>query len=186
MSAYGPAESEKPERLGDVFMPQDETAFAQFYARHVDAIYRICYIRMKNRMDAEDITQETFLRAMQQSPQLWEDDEHARAWLIVTASNLCKNALRNWTRSKRIDMTDWAPIADPAGSPDKEISEVLSAVMHLPDQYKTVVYLFYYEGYSGADIARILHKKETTVRSLLHRGRKLLSKSLGGEHDAKR
>lgn len=165
-------------------MPQDETAFAQFYARHVDAVYRICYIRMQNRMDAEDITQETFFRALQQPQQLWEDEEHARAWLIVTASNLCKNALRSWTRSKRIDMTDWAPLVDPDSASDKDISEVLSAVMRLPDQYKTVLYLFYYEGYSSAEIAAMLHKKESTVRSLLHRGRKRLSKALGGEQDA--
>ena len=81
-------------------MPQDEAAFAQFYARHVDTVYRVCYIRMKNQMDAEDAVQEVFLKAMQQ-PQLWTDDAHAKAWLIVTASNLCKNALRHWSRSKR-------------------------------------------------------------------------------------
>ena len=47
-------------------MPQDEAAFAKFYARHVDTVYRMCYIRMKNQMDAEDVTQDVFLRAMQQ------------------------------------------------------------------------------------------------------------------------
>ena len=51
-------------------MPQDETTFAQFYARQVNTVYRICYVRLKNQMDAEDVTQEVFLRAMQQ-PQLW-------------------------------------------------------------------------------------------------------------------
>lgn len=47
-------------------MPQDETAFAQFYARQVNTVYRICYVKLKNQMDAEDVTQEVFLRAMQQ------------------------------------------------------------------------------------------------------------------------
>ena len=46
-------------------MPQDEAAFAKFYARHVDTVYRMCYMRMKNQMDAEDVTQDVFLRAMQ-------------------------------------------------------------------------------------------------------------------------
>ncbi|WP_295214125.1 RNA polymerase sigma factor [Ruminococcus sp.] len=163
-------------------MPQDEMAFAQFYARHVDTVYRVCYIRMKNQMDAEDLTQETFLRAMGQ-PQLWADEKHARAWLIVTASNLCKNALRHWSHSKREEVEDWESAMGTSEPPDQD-SAVLSAVMDLPDQYKTVVYLFYYEGYSGAEIAGMLGKKETTVRSLLHRSRKLLSKSLGGELDA--
>ena len=50
-------------------MPQDETTFAQFYARQVNTVYRICYVRLKNQMDAEDVTQEVFLRAMQQPQQ---------------------------------------------------------------------------------------------------------------------
>lgn len=164
-------------------MPLNEADFAQFYARHVETVYRVCYIRMKNQMDAEDVTQETFLRAMQQ-PELLENESHAKGWLIVTASNLCKNALRSWVRAKRDELSDWDTIVDHADPPpDAGTSKVLSAVMELPDQYKTVVYLFYYEGYSGAEIARMLQKKETTVRSLLHRARKLLSKSLGGESD---
>ncbi len=165
-------------------MPQNEAEFAQFYARHVETVYRVCYIRMQNQMDAEDMTQETFLRAMQK-PELMMDEAYARGWLIVTASNLCKNALRSWMRAKRDEVSDWdAVMGHTVPPPDAETSRVLSAVMELPDQYKTVVYLFYYEGYSGAEIARILQKKETTVRSLLHRARKMLSKSLGSESDA--
>ena len=155
-------------------MPQDKAAFAKFYARHVDTVYRMCYIRMKNQMDAEDVTQDAFLRAMQQ-PQLWSDDDHARAWLLVTASNLCKNAMHHWSRTKREEVEDWEATLGTTASPD-EVSAVMSAVMGLPDQYKTVVYLFYYEGYSGAEIAGMLGKKESTVRSLLHRSKKMLLK----------
>ena len=165
--------------IGGDSVPQDEAAFAQFYARHVDTVYRVCYIRMKNQMDAEDAVQEVFLKAMQQ-PQLWTDDVHAKAWLIVTASNLCKNALRHWSRSKREEIDDWEAALGTTEAPDED-SAVMSAVMSLPDQYKTVVYLYYYEGYSGAEIAGMLGKKESTVRSLLHRSRKLLDKKLGGE-----
>ena len=164
-------------------MPQDETAFAQFYARHVDSVYRICLIRMRNQMDAEDLTQETFLRAMDH-PEIWEEEKHARAWLIVTASNLCKNALHHWLRSKRSDVEDWESALGTTPSPEEQDSPVLGAVMKLPDQYKTVIYLFYYEGYSSTEIAQMLGKKESTVRSLLHRGRKQLSQTLGGEPDA--
>ena len=134
---------------------------------------------MKNQMDAEDVTQDVFLRAMQQ-PQLWSDDDHARAWLLVTASNLCKNAMHHWSRTKREEVEDWEATLGTTASPD-EVSAVMSAVMGLPDQYKTVVYLFYYEGYSGAEIAGMLGKKESTVRSMLHRGKKILLKALGGE-----
>lgn len=92
-------------------MPQDEAAFAKFYARHVDTVYRMCYMRMKNQMDAEDVTQDVFLRAMQQ-PQLWSDDDHARAWLLVTASNLCKNAMHHWSRTKREEVEDWRQLLE--------------------------------------------------------------------------
>lgn len=170
------------EATGGVRMPLDEAAFAQFYARHVDTVYRVCYVRMKNQMDAEDVTQETFLRAMQE-PALWEDDSHAKGWLIVTASNLCKNALRSWTRARRSEMPEQEMPSDERV--ENEPSDILEAVMQLPDQYKTVVYLYYYEGYSGAEIAGMLQKKETTVRSLLHRARKQLSKKLGGESDVR-
>lgn len=151
-------------------MPQDETTFAQFYARQVNTVYRICYVRLKNQMDAEDVTQEVFLRAMQQ-PQLWGDDAHAKAWLIVTASNLCKNAVQHWSRSKREEVEDWEAFLG-ATEPPEEESAVMTAVMQLPDPYRTVVYLFYFEGYSGMEIAGMLGKKESTVRSLLHRAKK--------------
>ncbi len=163
-------------------MPQNKAEFAQFYARHVDTVYRVCYIRMKNQTDAEDLTQETFLRAMAH-PEIWEDEEYGKAWLIVTASNLCKNALKHWSHAKRTEVEDWETALGTAVLPNED-SDVLTAVLNLPDQYKTVVYLFYYEGYSGAEIAKMLGKKETTVRSLLHRGRKILAKKLGGEPGA--
>ena len=179
-------------------MPQDETAFAQFYARQVNTVYRICYVKLRNQMkplmqyvdvcigneeDAADMTQEVFLRAMQQ-PQLWGDDAHAKAWLIVTASNLCKNAVQHWSRSKREEVEDWEAFLG-ATEPPEEESAVMTAVMQLPDPYRTVVYLFYFEGYSGMEIAGMLGKKESTVRSLLHRAKKRLSKVLGGEPYAK-
>jgi len=140
----------------------NETAFAQFYARHVDAIYRLCCIRLENPSDAEDITQETFLRAMRKDglkDGLIDDDEHAKAWLIVTANNLCKTANTHWTRTQRTTISDWSDAIGVEESPDKETSRTLEAVLNLPDQYKTVIYLYYYEGYSGAEIAKMLQKK---------------------------
>ena len=107
-------------------MPQDETAFAQFYARQVNTVYRICYVKLKNQMDAEDVTQEVFLRAMQQ-PQLWGDDAHAKAWLIVTASNLCKNAVQHWSRSKREEVEDWEAFLGATEPPEEESAVFRSA-----------------------------------------------------------
>ena len=86
--------------------PLDEAAFTELYVQHVDAVYRICYSFLKNRTDAEDAVQETFLRLMQ-SQKLLENDAHLRGWLVVTASNVCKNMLHSWLWQKRQEVEDW-------------------------------------------------------------------------------
>lgn len=160
----------------------EESGFQRVYRQHVDAVYRVCFGFMKNNADAEDAVQETFLKFLQcQKEQTFENASHERAWLIVTASNICKNHLRSWTRQKRKEMESFDEIPDHSG--DTGENRVLEAVMQLPDKYKAVIYLFYYESYSCSDIAAALKKKESTVRSLLKRGRAILQKTLGGEAD---
>ena len=67
----------------------------KIYDRQVDTVYRICYSFMKNAPEAEDMTQETFLRLIS-SGQKFDNERHEKAWLIVTASNLCKDSLKRW------------------------------------------------------------------------------------------
>ncbi len=153
------------------------------YRQHVDAVYRVCYGFMKNNADAEDAVQETFLKLLQcGESQVFENEQHERAWLIVTASNICKNNLKSWTRQKRKEVEDMGEL--PEESEDKrESNPVLDAVLGLPEKYKAAIYLYYYEEYSTVEIAKALGKKESTVRSLLRRGRAILEKKLGGEAD---
>lgn len=61
---------------------------------------------------------------------------------------------------------------------EEKTDETLKCVMALPDKYKTVIYMHYYEGYSGREIAKLTHKGESTIYSLLHRGRKALLRML--------
>lgn len=75
----------------------DHSAVAAAYDRQADTVYRICYAYMKNAADAEDMVQETFLRLIGRTDRI-QSTEHEKAWLIVTASNLCKNQLRHWWR----------------------------------------------------------------------------------------
>lgn len=150
--------------------------FTQIYYRNVSSVYRVCYSYMKNKPEAEDMVQETFLR-MITSGQTFENSRHEKAWLIVTAANLCKDTLKKWWR-KHEDLDDYANIL-PAADP-KEDSAV-EAVLNLPPKYKDVVYLYYYEGYSTAEIARHLKSPEATVRSRLSRARTILKDQLGGE-----
>lgn len=147
------------------------------YERHVATVYRLCYSYMRGKTDAEDMTQETFLRLMC-ADKKFENAEHEKAWLIVTAGNVCKNALRR--RSRRdLPLNEEALSRDYADKTD----ETLDTVLKLPEKYKAVIYLFYYEDMKTEDIARTLGKKSATVRSLLNRGRSLLRDRLGDDFD---
>lgn len=146
------------------------------YNRHVDTVYRLCYSFMKNRADAEDMVQETFLRLLSADKE-FENEKHEKAWLIVTASNLCKDNLKKWWR-RHEDIGDCLELAQESGEGN---AELLQAIFALPKDYKTVVYLYYYEGYSTAEIAQHLHCPEATVRSRMSRARARLRTILGGE-----
>jgi len=148
------------------------------YDRHVDTVYRICYSYMKNKPETEDMVQETFLRLIT-SRKVFESDRHEKAWLIVTASNLCKDSLKKAWR-KEVSFQDEPSLG---GLCREENRDVLEAVLQLPADYKVVVYMYYYEGYSTAEIASCLKKPHATVRSHLSRARKLLRSMLGGGSD---
>ena len=143
------------------------------YERHADTVWRVCYAFMRNHHDAQDLLQETFVRLFQSDKQ-FDGPEHEKAWLIVTASNLCKNALRDPSRRVE-DIDTHEDLPAPETSADFDVSE---AILKLPPEYKDVIYLYYYEGYSTADIARLQDKPPATVRTQLARARKLLKKLL--------
>lgn len=164
-------------RKGVTAMPSPRSmnaAFAAIYDRQVDTVYRVCYSFMKNRADTEDMVQETFLRLLS-TKKTFENQRHEKAWLIVTASNLCKDSLKKWWRkSENID--DFLDIAE---EPKQEDS-VLEIILQLPNDYKDAVYMYYYEGYSTVEIAQHLKCPEATVRSRLSRARRQLQSMMGG------
>ena len=98
----------------------------RIYHRHVDMVYRICFSYMKNQTDTEDLVQETFLKLMTCKIQ-FESESHEKAWLIITASNACKDALRHWSRRTR--SIEEAEL--PAESAGEEDTGVLEAVLAL-------------------------------------------------------
>ena len=162
--------------------PLDEAAFTELYVQHVDAVYRICYSFLKNRTDAEDAVQETFLRLMQSQKPL-ENDAHLRGWLVVTASNVCKNMLHSWLWQKRQEVEDWEEVLKSDNQTPEETA-VLKALMQLPEKYKTVLYLYYYEEYSIREISKLNGRKESTIQSRLAAARQKLKKILEkGESD---
>jgi len=136
---------------------------------------------MKNRPDTDDAVSDTFVKMITASP-IFENEEHEKAWLIRTATNICKNNLKHWRR-KLENLEDYTDsLTSKSGF---EIDETLDIVCRLPEKYKTPVYLYYYEGYTSIQIAKMLQKPQSTIRYYLHEARKILKKELGGNFDEK-
>ncbi|HWP22532.1 MAG TPA: RNA polymerase sigma factor [Candidatus Cryosericum sp.] len=148
-------------------------SFDQIYQRHVDMVYRLCFSYLKNRADTEDAVQATFFKLFQANKE-FASTEHEKAWLIVVASNICKNTLMHWWR-KKSDIEDCSLLAAPE---QQEERELFYAVLALPDRCKTVVYLYYYEGYSTEEIAVLLKRPVSTVRNQLRDARKTIQRKL--------
>ena len=148
----------------------------EIYHRQIDTVYRICYSFMKNKPEAEDMVQETFLRLIA-SGKTFENQRHEKAWLIVTASNLCKDQLKRLYRTDE-DLDEHTELAGDRGP---EANPVLEAIFRLPPDYKTAVYLYYFEGYTTREIAGLLHCPQPTVRTRLARARKQLKTMVGGD-----
>ncbi|MEZ3485604.1 MAG: RNA polymerase sigma factor [Lachnospiraceae bacterium] len=144
---------------------------------YADMIKRVCFYHLKNQADTEDVFQNVFLKYM-----LYEggftDWEHEKAWLLRVAINACKDYLKNFFRRS---VVSFETLKEIEAEEQDEHREVLAAVLSLPAKYKDVIYLHYYEGYSAAEIGKILGKKENTIYSLLSRGRERLREMLGGD-----
>jgi len=150
----------------------------RIYNRHADTVYRVCFMFMKNAPDTEDMVQNTFIRLMKDRT-VFQNEEHEKAWLIRTASNLCKDYFRHWwSRTVSINQVPEAGYEQPLAA-----DSILKKVMELPSKYKTAIYLYYYEGYSTVEIAEILKKDPSTIRGYLHNGRKLLRMEMEGEDE---
>ncbi|WP_255467479.1 RNA polymerase sigma factor [Raoultibacter phocaeensis] len=147
------------------------------YHRHVKTVYRLCFSFLKTEADAEDAVQNVFMKLIR-SDKPFESAEHEKAWLIVCASNHCKDVLRSAVRAKAGVMPDDVPDERSSAAP---FDETLEAVLALPERYKECVYLHYYEGYKTDEIARMLGRTPSTVRSHLSEARALLRETLGGE-----
>lgn len=145
--------------------------------KYADMIRRICLLHLKNYHDTEDIFQTVFLKYFLYSDS-FENDEHEKAWFIRITINACKDFLKSFYRRNVVPL-DVIEEGEVLVS-DKQ-SEVLEAVLSLPSKYKNVIYLFYYEGYTAVEIAKLLHKKDNTVYTLLARARNLLRDKLGGD-----
>ena len=152
-------------------------------------MYRVAYGFLGRAADAEDAMQETFMRYMR-SDVAFDDEEHEKAWLIRVASNVCRDVLKSAEVARRNggeEVPEAGGVAMASGSvglaasPEEQHDETLRAVLELPAKYRDVVYLYYYEGYTAAQVAKIVGRPPSTVRNLLSEARGMLKRKLGGE-----
>ena len=152
----------------------------QAMERYGDTVRRLCMIHLKNEADTQDIFQTVFLKYALCTA-VFQNEEHEKAWFIRVTINACRDLLRSFFRSRTVPLDEILEMPA-AEAPDHR--EVLEAVLSLPQKYKDVVYLHYYEGYTAPQIGRLLGKKVNTVYTLLTRAKQLLREKLGGELDA--
>ncbi|MDD4688440.1 MAG: sigma-70 family RNA polymerase sigma factor [Eubacteriales bacterium] len=142
----------------------------RIYGMYADTVYRICALMLKNVEETQDAVQNVFIKYMK-CDKPFENDEHIKAWLIVTAKNECRNLLKHWWHSKRSDIEN---VSEPEFKSNNPSDGVLVEVLKLPDKFKLPLYLHYYEGYTTAEIAGLLKVNESTLRTRLVTARKQL------------
>lgn len=159
---------------------RNEQEISAAIERYADTVRRLCMLHLKNHADTEDIFQTVFLKyALHTEP--FSDADHEKAWLLRVTINACKDLLKSFFRSRTVSLDELVNQPAPLAS---DHHEVIEAVLSLPQKYRDVIYLHFYEGYSAPEIVRILGKNVNTVYTLLGRAKQQLREKLGGEGDA--
>lgn len=141
-----------------------------------DMVYRIAYSMTNRKVDAEDVYQEVFMKFYNNQKE-FESSEHEKAWLIRVTVNECKMIHRKTLFRKEVELDE------NVGYQNKDDDYVFSCVKKLPEKYRIVVYMHYYEGYKVEEIAKILNSTTGTVKSQLSRSRNMLKDLIGGDFD---
>ena len=133
--------------------------------KYSDMLYRICIVMLCNEQDVQDAIQDTFCRYLEKRPD-FRDEEHRKAWLIRVATNICRDMMRFRIRHPKVSIDG---LEDKIVIPEQK--ETLRELLELPVKQKTVIYLYYVEGYHIREIADILGMTEGAVKMRLRRGK---------------
>ena len=146
------------------------------FHQYADMVYRLAFSQTQNRSDADDVFQEVFLRYMRRAG-AFESEEHEKAWLLRVTVNCSRKLWRSAWFRRTVALDESVTFDMP------EETGVARALLQLPQKYRTVIHLFYYEDMPVAKIAETLGMKESAVRTRLTRARELLRKRLKGDFD---
>jgi RNA polymerase sigma factor (sigma-70 family) len=149
----------------------DDEAIGQLVARFQAEVYGLCVRLLHHRQDAEDVTQEVFLRIFR-SLRGWDSQRPLRPWVLSIAVNRCRTWLSQ--RSRRPELVDYLQetVAGPAADDSGELlQEIQTAVAELRLEYRTAFVLFHEQGQPYEDIARVMDRPVGTIKTWLHRAR---------------
>lgn len=154
----------------------------QTIIEYSDLLYKICFLILKDDSDVQDVLQETFIKYMTKSPD-FESEDHKKAWLIKVSQNKCKEFLRFHKKHAAVPLEEVEESFSVTDGMDTDTSNILSLIWNLKYKLKSVVILYYIEGYKVNEVARILGISESAVKKRLERARKELriAKDVEGE-----
>ena len=170
-------ETERKETVKIAGKQKAEVLAERIMDTYGNAVLRLAYTYVHNMSDAEDILQETLIRYLEHRP-VFAGENHEKAWIFRVAANLSKNKIA-YNQIRQADQLEDQLIAQER----EDLTFVWDAVKRLPESYREAIHLYYYEGFPTAQIAEILGKKESSVRSDLRRGREKLREVLREEYD---
>lgn len=159
--------------------PQREARFTRLMQTHGDSVLRVCFLYLRDHALAQDAAQTTFLQVWRALDTL-RDDATSRPWVMRIAANTCRSMMRtrqyrHYAANNGLDNLPEQGVCDLY--PDHT---VLQAVQSLPDKYREVVVMHYYQGLTTLETAQALRLPHATVRTRLHRARALLAPLLKG------
>ena len=159
-----------------------EKIFEEVIERNSETVYRLAYSLVRSQSDADDIYQEVFLRYVRKAP-VFDSEEHEKAWFMRVTINCCKNFWKSpWIQRRSVLEKDVSEKESACETKD-ENQRLIDIVKRLPEKYRVVIHLFYYEELSIKEIAKITKSKASTVRTRLTRARGLLQRWLKEEGD---
>ena len=156
-------------------MLSNEEYITNIIRKYSDMVYRLALTRCANRDNADDIFQEVFLKFSEKLP-TFKNEEHEKAWIIRVTINMTINQNKSSWNTRTVELNDNL-------ASDGEVNHtntVFDEVMKLSQEYRTVVYLFYYEGYQVKEISKMMKRSEGTIKTWLYRAREQLKERLEG------
>ena len=143
-----------------------DTQFSEYAQKYIDTVYRVAFSMLKNPHDADDVTQEVFLKLYTARGE-FQSEAHVKNWLVKVTVNTCRNVFRTpWRKVEDIE-----EYAQTLAFETPEQSDLFLAVNCLDRKYRIAVHLYYFEGYSVKEIGEILGVSENTVSTRLARAR---------------